>query len=102
MQYLFVFKYLSHKFDEMYCALKIQADPLVRVKLYNESKVYHYVPGNKLKVDQDLRTAMISLCRTLYELGPIQCNLSQVFPLLACTKNKLRDQRIYAGFNERV
>ena len=101
MQYLFVFTHSSHKLDEMYCALKNQADPRGWVKLYNESKVYHYVLGDKLKVDQDLRTATISLCRTLYELGPIQCNLSQVFPLLACTKNELRDQRIYAGFNER-
>ena len=85
----------------MYCALKFQADPLGWVKLYNESKVYHHIAGDKLKVDQDLRTATISLCRTLYKLGPIQYILSQIFALLACSKSKLRDQRIYAGFSER-
>ena len=55
----------------MYCGAQLQADPLGWVKLYNESKVYHYVPGDKLKVDQDLRTATISLCQTLYEFGLI-------------------------------
>ena len=54
MQYLFVFKYLSHKFDEMYCALKIQAHPFGWVKLYNESKIYHYVHCDKLKVDIEI------------------------------------------------
>ena len=69
----------------MFFSVQFQRDPLGWVKLYNESKLYQYVLGDKLKVDQDVRTATISLCRTLYEFGPIQCNLSQFF-CFACLR----------------
>ena len=60
-----------------------------------------YVPAEKNRVDQDLRTATVSICRGLYEFGPCQCNLSQLFHLLACTDSELSNNRLYQGFNER-
>ena len=60
-----------------------------------------YVPAEKNRVDQDLRTATVAICRGLYEFGPCQCNLSQLFHLLACTDSELSNNRLYQGFNER-
>ena len=60
-----------------------------------------YVPAEKNRVDQDLRTATVAICRGLYEFGPCSCNLSQLFHLLASTDSELSNNRLYQGFNER-
>jgi len=59
-----------------------------------------YVPGERNRLDQDLLTASVAICRGLYEFGPCQCNLSQMFDLLACSETELTS-RLYTGFNER-
>ena len=52
-------------------------------------------------MDQDLRTATIAIVRAIYEYGPIPCNLSQVLALIACTEDDLKQNRMFAGYNDR-
>ena len=59
-----------------------------------------YAPGERSRVDQDVRTASVAICRGLYEFGPCQCNMSQMFDLIACTEEDLTN-RLYTGYNER-
>ena len=59
-----------------------------------------YAPGERSRVDQDVRTASVAICRGLYEFGPCQCNRSQMFDLIACTEEELTN-RLYTGYNER-
>ena len=59
-----------------------------------------YAPGERSRVDQDVRTASVAICRGLYEFGPCQCNMSQMFDLIACTEEELTN-RLYTGYNER-
>ena len=70
------------------------------VQCYNDHLSMTYVPGERNRLDQDLRTASVAICRGLYEFGPCQCNLSQMFDLLACSETELTS-RLYTGFNER-
>ena len=58
-----------------------------------------YAPGERSRVDQDVRTASVAICRGLYEFGPCQCNMSQMFDLIACTEEELTN-RLYR-YNER-
>ena len=70
------------------------------MKCYEDQLAMTYVPGERNRLDQDVRTASVAICRGLYEFGPCQCNLSQMFDLLACTETELTS-RLYTGFNER-
>ena len=79
----------------------LQADPLFWLALYQACESYKPIPGAKVKVDQELRTATISICHTLYEYGPIQCYLSQALQFIACEEQELKFNRMYAEYNER-
>jgi len=70
-------------------------------KCFKEQQALTYAPGQKSRVDQDLRTVTVSILSALYEYGPIQCNLSQVFNFLACTEDELKNNRLHVGVNER-
>jgi len=69
----------------------LQADLVGGKKCFEEQQALVNAPGQKSRVDQDLRTVTF----------PIQCNLSQVFNFLACTEDELKNNRLHAGFNER-
>ena len=78
-----------------------QIDPLNWLGYHSAAASYSFKPQEKHRVDQDLRTATVAILRAIYEFGPIQCNLSQVHALLACTEHDLKNNPMYAGFNDR-
>ena len=69
------------------------------MKCYEDQLAMTYVPGERNRLDQDVRTASVAIFRGLYEFGPCQWNLSQLFDLLACTETELTS-RLYTSFNE--
>ena len=78
-----------------------QDDAVGWLSIYKQHQQLAYVPAEKNRVGQDLWTATVAICCSLCEFGPCQCNLSQLFHLLACTDSELSNNRLYQGFNER-
>ena len=99
-RYVTVPEALNHTFGELVRA-KIQEDPINWLECYEGVKQFSFLPSDKHRVDQDLRTCTVSILRALYELGPIQCNLSQVLEFIASSTADLKQNRMYAGFNDR-
>jgi hypothetical protein len=55
---------------------------------FKAARDYGGVPGTEKKsgIDQDLRNASISILRSIFELGPVQMNVSYILDLAACTR----------------
>ena len=82
--------------------MSVQENQVGWVKCYEDQLAMTYVPGERNRMDQDVRTASVAIYTGLYKFGPCQCNLSQIFDLqaifdlLACTEVELM-RRLYTG-----